>query len=274
MRNIDPSRTAVVLGSSFLGVYAHAGFLNGLDEAGFEPGRVAGASAGALAGGLYAAGLRGGRLRDAALDRVLRRSFVDAGAVLRLAGVVTSLWSSGLFDGRKTINHLRGLLGDVDMEDLDVPLDVAVTDADRSEPEIRRNGPLAELMMASCAVPGLFMIQQVGGKRYLDGGIAGELPFGHLIDDPSVDTLILHRIRHERSAPGARRDTSSTVMRRVLRTARDEFHDLRMARARGAGKRVVEVLTRTPFPGLFTHKLAAVCYECGLASGRSLAAAD
>ncbi len=48
----DPRRTAVVLGSSLLGVYAHAGFLNGLHTRGFEPARIAGASAGALAGAL------------------------------------------------------------------------------------------------------------------------------------------------------------------------------------------------------------------------------
>lgn len=261
-----------MLGSSFLGVYAHAGFLNGLHEAGFVPGRVAGASAGALAGGLYAAGLRADRLRDAALDLVLRRSFLDAGAAFRLPGVLSTLWSTGLFDGNKTVAHLRGLLGDIDIADLDVPLDLAVTDADRSEPGIRRSGPLAELVMASCAVPGLFTIQRVGGKRYLDGGITGELPFSHLIDEPSVDTLILHRIRHEPSAAGARRETFAKVMRCVLRTARDEFHELRMVRARASGKRVIEVVTRTPFPGLFTHRRAPVCYECGLASGRELAA--
>ena len=97
--SLDPSRCAVVLGSSFLGVYAHAGFLNGLARAGFAPGRIAGASAGAIAGALYASGLRGEALRDAALDVKLRRSFVDAGWVLRLPGVLTSLWASGLFSG-------------------------------------------------------------------------------------------------------------------------------------------------------------------------------
>ena len=128
--------------------------------------------------------------------------------------------------------------------------------------------------MASCAVPGLFTVQRVDGKRYLDGGITGELPFGHLIDEPSVDNLILHRIRHDRSGPAAGGGTFSNVMRCVLRTARDEFHELRMARARETGKRVFEVVTRTPFPGLFTHGRAPLCYERGLASGTTFATGD
>jgi predicted acylesterase/phospholipase RssA len=37
---------AVALGSSLLGYYAHAGFLNGLAAAGLHPARISGASAG------------------------------------------------------------------------------------------------------------------------------------------------------------------------------------------------------------------------------------
>ncbi len=267
--SIDPSRSAVVLGSSFLGVYAHAGFLNAMDEAGFVPARVAGASAGALAGALYASGLRGGELRDAALDRRLRGSFVDAGWVWRLPGLVSTLWASGLFSGAKTVAHLKTVLGDADVADLAVPLDIAVTDADASVPEIRREGPLAELVMASCAVPILFSNQRVGGKCYLDGGIAGDLPFGHLADDPSIDHIILHRIVHEAgSAPGFFRRSTGHAFGVTRRTVSGEAHRLRVDLARSRGKRVIGLETATPFPGLFTHRLAAACYGLGLESGR------
>lgn len=265
---IDPNRSAVVLASSFLGVYAHAGFLNGL---GITPARIVGASAGALAGAFFAAGMRGGTLRDAALDRVLRRSFLDAGALFRLPGVLTSLGFSGLFSGKRTVARLREMLGEIDIADLATPLDLAVTNAVTSRTEIRREGPLAEFVMASCAVPVLFAIQKVAGGRYLDGGIVGELPFDHLLDDPALDTLILHRIRHEAgTTPRVRPDTAVSALGVVRRCACGELHDLRVARARAAGKRVIESETLAPFPGLFSHKLAPVCYRRGLETGGRL----
>lgn len=261
----------MVLGSSFLGVYAHAGFLNGLAEAGFTPARIAGASAGALAGALYAAGLRGDALREAAVDVELRRSFVDAGWALRLPGLLSSCWASGLFSGAGAVARVRELCGDIDLAQLDPPLDIAVTDSDTSTPEIRRSGPLAELVMASCAVPMLFEIQKVQGKHYLDGGIAGDLPFGHLIDDPSIETLVLHRIRHHQgSTPGFFRRAIGHSFGVTRRAIAAEVHRLRLDLARSRGKRVVEIETSTPFPGLFSHRLATECYSLGRATGRTL----
>ncbi len=257
-----------MLGSSFLGVYAHAGFLNGMNASGLRPARVVGASAGALAGSLYASGLRGDALRDAALDLKLRRSFVDAGVCLRLPGVISTLWSSGLFHGRKTVECLRARFGTVDLAELDLPLDLAVTNVETSRLGIRREGPLAELVMASCAVPVLFCIQHVDAKRYLDGGIAGELPFEHLLDDPRIDTVILHRIRHESgSVPGFFKSSVGNSIGVTRRTISHEVHRLRMELARIRGKRVIEMKTTTPFPGLFSHHRAPICYKLGFETG-------
>lgn len=259
---------AVVLGSSFLGVYAHSGFLNGLLNTGLAPARIAGASAGALAGALFASGLRGEALRSAALDPSLRLSFADPGALWRLPGVLSSLWASGIFNGKNTIGHLHRLLGDVDLSAL--PLDIAVTDVAASRVEILRAGPLAPLVMASCAVPGLFTIQNVGGKDYLDGGIACELPFEHLLDDPSIDTILIHRIRHENgSGPNVRWRTVSDAIGASHHTVCQELHRLRWDLARDKGKRLIVIDTLTPFPGLFSNKLAPLCYERGFGSGNS-----
>lgn len=265
-----PRKTAVVLGSSFLGVYAHAGFLNGLVESGLAPHRIAGASAGALAGAFFASGLRGRDLRREALCHHLRLSFADPGALWRLPGVLTSLWASGIFSGKRTVAHLRKILGDVDLANLD--LDIAVTNYETSTPEILRTGPLAELVMASCAVPTLFTIQNVGGRRYLDGGIAADLPFEHLIDDPEIDTILIHRIRHEDgSGPNVPWETIANVIGVAHHSASNELHRLRADLCRQRGKRLVEHETSTPFPGVLTSRLAPVCYDRGLASGNAAA---
>lgn len=259
-------KTAVSLASSFLGVYAHAGFLSGLEEAGIVPDLIAGASAGALAGAFYATGLRGEDLKSAALDPALRWSFADAGAIWRLPGVLTAFWSSGLFDGRRAVRHLRGILGDRDLSSL--PLDIAVTDADQQRPVVLDSGPLAELVVASCAVPGLITIQQVGDRRYLDGGIANEAPFDHWLDDPGIGTIIIHRIRHkDGSGPTVNWETVATAVGVAHHSVCSELRRHRLEAARLKGKRVIEVETLTPFPGIFSQKRAPFCHERGFETG-------
>ena len=81
----DPG-LALCLSSSFFGYYAHLGLLSAMEKRGLRPGRIAGASAGALAGGFWAAGLRGEALARVIYDFHFLRSFFDLGAFLpRLA---------------------------------------------------------------------------------------------------------------------------------------------------------------------------------------------
>jgi predicted acylesterase/phospholipase RssA len=265
----DPARTAVVLGSSFLGVYAHAGFLNGLNSHGFTPARIAGSSGGALAGAFHACGMRGETLRSATLDPKLHRSFFDLGCLWRLPGVATSFWSTGIFSGKNAIVYLREQLGDHDLSNL--PLDIAVTNLTTVTSEILRLGPLAETVMASCAVPALFTIQEFGGQRYLDGGIAAEFPYEHFIDDPTIDTILLHRICHQKGTqPTVNWETVANVISMSHHASSNELNRLRGGLAALKGKRIVEITTTTPFPGFLSSRLASTCYDLGHQSGLNL----
>ncbi|WP_035614772.1 patatin-like phospholipase family protein [Haloferula sp. BvORR071] len=265
---------AVALGSSFLGYYAHAGFLNGLAAAGLHPEKVSGSSAGALTGSLYASGLRGEELKEAVLDASLRWSFFDWGSVFRLPGVLSVFWSSGLFSGKRAVKRLQRLVDDKDLSALQSPsMEIAVTDAISHRPEILREGPLAELIVASCAVPGMLTIQRVGEKRYIDGGVACEIPFEQWLDDPAVDTIIVHRIRHEAgSGPTVNWETVATSIGSAHHTVCNELHRHRAELARLKGKKLIEVDTITPMPSLITQSNAARCYELGLTAGRTVVA--
>jgi len=264
----DPARTAVVLGSSFLGVYAHADFLDALDSIGFSPVRIAGSSGVALVGAFHASGLRGEELRSAALDPKLR-SFFDLACLWRLPGVATSFWFTGIFSGKNTVAHLREQFGDRGPGDL--PLDIAVTNRTTVASEIRRSGPLAETVMASCAVPALFTIQEIGGQRYLDGGIAAEFPCEQFIDDPNIDTIIIHRIHHEEgSQPNVNWETVSNVIGMSHHAACNELYRMRGDLAAAKGKKLIEITTITPFPGIFSNRLAPTCYDLGHQSGLNI----
>jgi len=263
---------AVALGSSFLGYYAHAGFLNGLAAAGLHPERISGSSAGALAGSLYASGLRGEALKDAVLDSGLRWSFFDWGALYRLPGVLSVFWSSGLLSGKGAVKRLHGMLKGADLSSLRSPaMEIAVTDAVSHRSEILREGPLAELIVASCAVPGLIHIQRVGERRYIDGGIACEAPFEQWLDDPAIHTIVVHRVSHEpNSGPTVSWETVATSIGSAHQTVCNEFHRHRSELARLKGKRLIEIETITPAPGMISQKRAPLCYERGWESGKSV----
>ncbi len=272
MEATPTSGLAVALGSSFLGYYAHAGFLNGLADAGVIPGKISGASAGAISGSLFAAGLRGAALEKAALDPALRWSFFDWGALHRLPGMATGLGSSGLLSGNGAVRHLRRLLGNIDLSSLvDPTMEIAVTDAANHRPEILRSGPLAELIVASCAVPGLIRIQSVGSARYIDGGVACEIPFEQWLDDKTVDTILIHRIVRG-NTPGVRtRHTFFHAIGSVHRTVCSEFHRHRSTLARATGKRLIEIETVTPVPALLSARRSRECYDLGHGSGTKAA---
>ncbi|MES2996679.1 MAG: patatin-like phospholipase family protein [Verrucomicrobiota bacterium] len=266
------SGLALALGSSFLGYHAHAGFLNGLAAGGIVPEKISGTSAGAIAGSLFSAGLRGEALEKAALDPALRWSFLDAGMFHRLPGLITGWWSTGLLSGNRAIRHLRSLLGDRDLSALTAPsMEIAVTDADHHRPVVLKAGPLVELVVASCAVPGLIAVQRVSGVRYIDGGVACEVPFEHWLDDPAVETILIHRIHRQRKKAGPSRDSFHRAIGSVRRTVSGEIHRHRSELARLRGKRLVEIETITPLPGLFGSRKTRACYDLGYQSGMETA---
>src|SRR5262245_6260931 len=51
------NKTALCLNSAFFGFYAHAGFVQGLKQVGFQPDVITGCSAGAMIGAVYSAGV-------------------------------------------------------------------------------------------------------------------------------------------------------------------------------------------------------------------------
>lgn len=147
------------MSSGFFGFFAHAGVLSALEDAGLPPAGVAGSSAGALVGGLWAAGLSAGRLADE-LHALRRDDFWDPGPGL------------GLLRGRRFRRRLLDLLPSPRFEDCRVPATVTVHDVLRGRPEALGAGDLAAAIHASCAVPGLFQPVWIGGRPYVDGGVS------------------------------------------------------------------------------------------------------
>jgi NTE family protein len=167
----------LAMSSGFFGFFAHTGMLEALVEAGVRPRRVVGASAGALVAAPYAVGVAPSELARELLS-LRREDFWDPGL------------GFGFLRGRMFRTRLRNILGDARIEEAAVPLGIVVHDvlAHRAVP--RRTGLIAEVVCASCAVPGLFQPVWIDGRPHLDGGILDRPALTAL--DPDERTLHHH----------------------------------------------------------------------------------
>lgn len=248
--NPDPG-LALCLSSSFFGYYAHLGLLAGMEEIGLRPGRISGASAGALAGGLWAAGLRGEALEKIIYDFHFRRAFFDLGAFLRFPFVATGVAGSGLLSGVRMRRYLRKRLGDPRMEELcGVKLEMAVANLTTQRGEVRSSGPLIDFMIASCAMPVLFKPQQIDGEEFLDGGVSNETPFDQWLHDPSIHTIVVHRILHTTAMGGFAWKTPGSILGQCHTVVSNELARRRRILAEDAGKKMIFLETHHDHPGL------------------------
>ena len=170
---------SLVLGAGGARGLAHIGVIRCLDERGYRIRYIAGASIGALIGGIYAAGK---------LDEYAAWVCeLDKGSVLRLLD-----WSfsyGAIFKGDKIINTLKDLVGDCNIEDLPIGFTAVATDL-QSEREIWFNhGPLFDAIRASVAVPMIFKPVKSGHRLLVDGGLVNPIPIAPALNNDSDLTI-------------------------------------------------------------------------------------
>lgn len=168
----------LTLSSGFFGFFAHTGVLLALEERGLAPKRLTGSSAGALVGGLHAAGMAASAIRDE-LRSLERSDFWDPAPGL------------GLLRGRLFAERLERLLPVATFERCRLPLAVSVFDVLTRSTRVVRSGPLAPALRASCTVPLLFHPVWHEGRLLLDGGI---LDRPGLLDVGPEERVLYHHL--------------------------------------------------------------------------------
>lgn len=266
---------AVCLNSSFLGFYAHSGFMQGLAELGFIPEAVSGASAGALVAGLLGSGRSAQEVAALLLQFDLRRTLLDFGTPWRALGTCANLPGfTGPVSLDGALRLLREHLGDLRIEDCRQPrVAVSVTNMTTARSEIATSGPLAELILASGAAPAVFEARHIGDSVYLDGGIANAVPFDHWIDDPSIHTILVHSVVNPKETKVRQRNRPLTIAGSFNLSHQiicDELLRWKTEAARRAGKRLHFLRTEAPRPGLFSaHRLSLQCAAAGRATAEA-----
>lgn len=150
-------------GGAVLGA-AHIGVVRAIEELEINVEYIAGTSIGALVGVFYAFGKKWEDIEEIALEL----DWID------ISGV--SLSRYGLLSNEKLGELIIKHLGDKQIEDADVPLAIITTDITNGEKVIFEKGSVADAIMASMCIPGIFKPVELNGKMLVDGGVIENVP--------------------------------------------------------------------------------------------------
>jgi NTE family protein len=185
-----------------MGAY-EVGMLKALIERGVSPDVVIGTSVGALNGAAIAASPTldtVARLREIWLG--LDQESIFGGSLL--AGAATLVRSrTHLHSNRPLRQLISKLLPAERFEDLVVPFHCVAASIERAAEHWFSEGPLADAILASAAVPGVLPPVEIGGEHFVDGGIVNSIPISRAVELGAKEIYVLHvgRIEHPLVAP-------------------------------------------------------------------------
>lgn len=146
---------------------SYIGVIKELERMGVRIEAIAGSSAGALIGGMYAATRDIKRIEDDFKQlryRDLLRIFSDPFA------------PTGLFRGQSAEKFLRDKIGKIRIEEMEIKFAGVGTDIFKGKPVVIRKGDLATVIRISGSLPFIFEPVEYKGMRLIDGGASLPIP--------------------------------------------------------------------------------------------------
>jgi len=147
--------------------FAHVGVLRALEENRLVPSYIAGTSAGAIIGGLYAAGKTVDELDSFLAD-------FDPNGFRKLIDL--NFGRGSLVAGDRIEEMLRGLVGSIRIEDLAIRFIATAVDIHTGTGFYFDRGDLVDAIRASISIPGIFEPVTANGGHLVDGGLRRNLP--------------------------------------------------------------------------------------------------
>jgi NTE family protein len=170
----------VLGGGGLLGAH-EVGMLQALAEREIRPDLIVGTSIGAVNGALYAADpTPGGVQRLIGLWRDMAPA--ETSALTALRGLTTLARSRTHLQSFSAVrDQLRSVLPVQTLEELQIEFQCVAASIERAAEHWFTSGPLAEVLLASCAVPGILPPVQIGDEHYIDGGIVNSIPVSRAV---------------------------------------------------------------------------------------------
>ncbi|OGO30567.1 MAG: hypothetical protein A2Z29_11355 [Chloroflexi bacterium RBG_16_56_11] len=147
---------------------AHIGVLHVLQREGIPIDLIAGTSAGAVIGAIYAS--RGDASR-------MKREALAISWKTRAGLLDPSLPRSGLIKGKRIESLFKRYIGgNLTFGELKIPFACLATDIDSGEEIVIREGPVTKALRASIAIPAIFTVAERDGRYLVDGGLTTPVP--------------------------------------------------------------------------------------------------
>ncbi|WP_299527110.1 patatin-like phospholipase family protein [uncultured Lutibacter sp.] len=157
-------KIGLVLSGGGVRAIAHIGLIKVLLEKNIIPTEVAGTSAGALVGALYAGGFEPEEMLN----------FFEETPLLKLSFYARN--KPGMLDSSKYAKYFKKYFPIDSFESLKYPLTVTATDLFNSKLDFFNSGEIIKPLIASSALPPFFSPIEVNGTYYSDGGILNNFP--------------------------------------------------------------------------------------------------
>jgi NTE family protein len=192
------SRIALVLGSGGARGLAHIGVIEELERYGMEITYISGCSMGSLVGGMYAAGKLDVYTKWA---RSLERK--DVFGLLDF-----SFDFRGLFKGDRIFDTLKDMVGDREIDDLDIGYTAVATDLQEQREVWLSSGSLFDAMRASMAIPTILTPWVYQDRLLVDGGLLNPLPIAPALNQ-QTDLIVAVNLNARRE----KRDTREAPLK-------------------------------------------------------------
>lgn len=168
---------SLVLGGGGMRGLAHIGVIQCLEDHGMYPQEIVGSSVGSIIAATWCAGMPVEEVREIAI--ALKRK--DLFRVAHSDMAFKRMKSPALYMKEPLQNIVSGLLGNITFKDLKHPLIVNTVDINSGAQIFwgtsgLRDIKVADAVTASCALPGFLPPREIGGRFYIDGAAAANLP--------------------------------------------------------------------------------------------------
>ncbi|GAA5172489.1 patatin-like phospholipase family protein [Viridibacterium curvum] len=157
-------RLGLALGGGAARGFAHIGVIKVLEAQGIVPDVIAGTSAGAVVGTLYAGGFDAIELHQLA-NRMEESSFTD-----------WVIFDRGFLKGEVIERFVNKELGNRPLEGLKRRMGVVATDLASGEMAVFTAGNAGVAVRASASIPAVFAPVVIRGREFVDGGLVSPVP--------------------------------------------------------------------------------------------------
>jgi len=182
VKTSEAKSISLVLGSGGARGLAHIGIITELQNAGFEIKSIAGASMGALVGGVFACG----KLEEFT-------DWVQAITKFNVLNLLDISWTpGGLLKGDKLFEVVAPLVGDRNIEDLPIKFTAVATDITKEKEVWTNSGSLFAAIRESISLPMVMTPVHRDNMILVDGGVLNPVPIGPTLNDRTDLTIAVN----------------------------------------------------------------------------------